>query len=560
MLSLTLILVLLTAVHSGEGWNNDWDRPLHFVCRSGQVLSRIASYHNNQKEDRRWSLSCKSLPNTQKCYWSNFVNGFDKNVDFSCRQNYVVAGVYSYHSNSHEDRRWRFYCCTAPQFETSNCQETTWMNYWDEYFNWYVPGANYLTGLKSYHRNDKEDRRWRFKYCTGQTRDTRTSSNSDVMSKILNVNKVVSKAFTEGDVAVASNRNARICNNCKWQKSSTEVEIPYTISSSFNSYHKSVIERTMRTFSCNTCVRFVHRRNQNNYISIVNKNGCWSHVGRTGGGQELSLNVHGCVYHGIIQHELIHALGFWHEQSRSDRDHYVRINWENIPTHNRHNFNRHTTNNLNTPYDYSSVMHYGKTAFSKNGRDTITPLRSNVRIGQRDGMSELDILKINRLYNCKSYLPRSSYWDNNWDGVLSHQCPPGQAVSRITSVHSNQREDRLWKFSCKALGTPKTCRWSGYVNDFDKDMNFQCPHNQVIAGAHSYHRNDKEDRRWRFYCCSFTGFVTFDCKPTPWVNYFDEYFSWPVPYGNFLTGVRSYHRNYQEDRRWCFRYCQGRSS
>lgn len=58
---------------------------------------------------------------------------------------------------------------------------------------------------------------------------------------------------------------------------------------------------------------------------------CWSYVGRIGGKQEVSLNVYGCVYHGVIQHELLHALGFHHEHTRSDRDEFVKINWENIP-------------------------------------------------------------------------------------------------------------------------------------------------------------------------------------------------------------------------------------
>lgn len=58
---------------------------------------------------------------------------------------------------------------------------------------------------------------------------------------------------------------------------------------------------------------------------------CWSNIGRDGGQQVVSLSVFGCLEHGIIQHELLHALGFHHEHTRSDRDQYVRIHWENVP-------------------------------------------------------------------------------------------------------------------------------------------------------------------------------------------------------------------------------------
>lgn len=57
---------------------------------------------------------------------------------------------------------------------------------------------------------------------------------------------------------------------------------------------------------------------------------CWSFFGKTGGRQHLGLMRSGCLHKGAIQHELNHVLGFIHEQTRSDRDEYVKINWQFI--------------------------------------------------------------------------------------------------------------------------------------------------------------------------------------------------------------------------------------
>lgn len=48
------------------------------------------------------------------------------------------------------------------------------------------------------------------------------------------------------------------------------------------------------------------------------------------GGQDLSLESPGCIYPVSVAHELMHSLGFWHEQSRFDRDDYIKIKWENL--------------------------------------------------------------------------------------------------------------------------------------------------------------------------------------------------------------------------------------
>uniref|UniRef100_A0A4W5K545 Metalloendopeptidase n=1 Tax=Hucho hucho TaxID=62062 RepID=A0A4W5K545_9TELE len=229
----------------------------------------------------------------------------------------------------------------------------------------------------------------------------------DITERILTANNGSDEMLMEGDLVVPRTRNAMQCmhggNSCLWNKASNGyVEVPYTIEDSrFTPSDRQNIEYAVQSFHSKTCIRFVPRGNQKDYISFESLNGCYSSLGRIGGKQTVSVNSVGCILLGIIQHETLHALGFQHEQTRSDRDQYVRINWSNIDSNMANNFDKQNTNNLNTPYDYSSVMHYGRTAFSINGMDSITPIPNpNVSIGQRRGMSTTDILRINRLYGC----------------------------------------------------------------------------------------------------------------------------------------------------------------
>jgi hypothetical protein len=63
---------------------------------------------------------------------------------------------------------------------------------------------------------------------------------------------------------------------------------------------------------------------------LLSSGACWSPVGRTGNGeQRLSLGQR-CWYLGIVIHELGHAVGFWHEMNRPDRDNWIYIYWNNI--------------------------------------------------------------------------------------------------------------------------------------------------------------------------------------------------------------------------------------
>ncbi len=108
-----------------------------------------------------------------------------------------------------------------------------------------------------------------------------------------------------------STRNAIKNNYGKWPGG----VIPYVISPSFNSYERGVIAKAMKEYHLHTCIRFVPRVGQTDYIKIMKGTGCHSKVGRCGRKQDVSLGT-GCVYTGIVIHELMHAVGFWHEQSR----------------------------------------------------------------------------------------------------------------------------------------------------------------------------------------------------------------------------------------------------
>eukprot|EP00559_Dactyliosolen_fragilissimus_P007817 CAMPEP_0184863690 /NCGR_PEP_ID=MMETSP0580-20130426/12155_1 /TAXON_ID=1118495 /ORGANISM="Dactyliosolen fragilissimus" /LENGTH=356 /DNA_ID=CAMNT_0027362161 /DNA_START=238 /DNA_END=1305 /DNA_ORIENTATION=+ len=173
-------------------------------------------------------------------------------------------------------------------------------------------------------------------------------------------------------------------------------------------------------------VEFIPRTNQNSYIQVQSESsGCWSYVGKIEGIQPLNL-YSPCVQIGVTQHEFLHALGFSHEQSRTDRDNYVKINVENIRTGMANNFAKQTNgNSLGSPYDYGSVMHYGAWDFSSNGKKTIeTP--NGEDIGQRQKADDLDINQLRLMYQCSTGPRTLSEFEANmctencpcWEGAL----------------------------------------------------------------------------------------------------------------------------------------------
>ncbi|MGH3613672.1 MAG: M12 family metallopeptidase [Pseudonocardia sp.] len=181
--------------------------------------------------------------------------------------------------------------------------------------------------------------------------------------------------------------------------------MPYVISAALP--NRARVTDAIAHWVSKTNMRFVERTAANaaqypNWVEVIPSDGCWSQVGMRGGRQEIGL-AGGCGF-GATVHEFGHAWGLWHEQSREDRNSFVTINWANIEAGKEHNFNQHISDGDDVgPYNYGSIMHYGRFAFSKNNQPTIEPTQAGAVIGQRDGLSADDIAAVHFIYQTWHY-------------------------------------------------------------------------------------------------------------------------------------------------------------
>ncbi|KAL0850275.1 hypothetical protein ABMA28_012115 [Loxostege sticticalis] len=207
--------------------------------------------------------------------------------------------------------------------------------------------------------------------------------------------------------AAKMQRNGLLGGAKRWPE---RTVVYYIEEEDFDEDQIKMIEGGMADIANKSCIKFVPRASDKEHAVIIqgSANGCFSNVGFTTPDEDDDGEVNqvlnlakGCFRHGTVVHEMLHTLGFYHMQSTYDRDDYVKIVWENIKAGTEHNFAKYTNDTVTdfgVSYDYGSVMHYSDTAFSKNGNKTIIPLKDDAVIGQRNGLSESDILKLHRMY------------------------------------------------------------------------------------------------------------------------------------------------------------------
>uniref|UniRef100_A0AC35TGF5 Zinc metalloproteinase n=1 Tax=Rhabditophanes sp. KR3021 TaxID=114890 RepID=A0AC35TGF5_9BILA len=231
----------------------------------------------------------------------------------------------------------------------------------------------------------------------------------------------------EGDIYLSETQATTILNNIlpRSRKSLTTdpeafwkvMPIKYRFHESLTFFAISQIIEAVNYWQDNTCLSFknIQQGIDGDYIEFFKGHGCYSMIGKFGGRQGISIGE-GCERMGVVEHEIGHALGLWHQQSRPDALNYIKFDKTFILPSYLSDFEVRSTDEIDMhgiPYDLGSVMHYGSTAFSSDGSTrtliTLDPLYQ-MTIGQRDKLSFYDVKAINdvycqgKLYKCEKRL------------------------------------------------------------------------------------------------------------------------------------------------------------
>nr|XP_020486400.1 meprin A subunit beta-like isoform X2 [Labrus bergylta] len=270
--------------------------------------------------------------------------------------------------------------------------------------------------------------------------DTETDADQGHDWDIFNVNEAAGLDLLEGDIEQDEtlSRNSILGDRYRWP-----TTIPVYLEDNLEMNAKGVILKVFEQYRLKTCIDFTPWKGEENYISVYKGSGCSSSVGNQHvGKQRLSIG-NNCDRLGTVEHEFLHALGFWHEQITPGKEHNFKTRDDTV------------SSALGVPYDYGSVMHYSKTSFNIGSEPTIVTKNAKFRdvIGQRMGFSASDLTKLNRLYNCtrsSTFVDSCDFEEDNICGMI--QGPGHRQWEQRSSVSGGPQTDFSNMGQCKGKG------------------------------------------------------------------------------------------------------------
>lgn len=284
------------------------------------------------------------------------------------------------------------------------------------------------------------------------------------------------------------------------------AEVPLAIAPNiFANNLQDVVYRAIDEINSKTEICIVPYTNQEDFITVefndkISGAG-QSSLGRQGGEQKLFLNSNAPF--GTVVHELLHAFGIWHEQSRGDRNNFVKILEENVTAGLENNF-QIEPGNAQGDYDYCSIMHYSTMAFSKNGsatiqcltNGTITPCQACV--GQRNGLSALDIAGLDRLYSNVSRFPCNSRYPKPSDVRKDAQVTAVSATKGGVTLFVIGEDNQVWTaYYDPRVANPKWEGWFPLGGSVKKGTNVSAV--STVEGGVSLFVVGTDDAVWSAY-------------------------------------------------------------
>jgi len=146
---------------------NGWDADQWCLCKPGQKVSSMRSWHDNGREDRRWEMKCEDIKpefkvTSSRWFHTTSANAWDGHVKWEgWWDDSFLVGMTSVHDNHREDRQFKFMTTRSDYWDVTNdCWGWRKINHYDQYLNLQTHGDEVIVGLQSWHSNHREDREW----------------------------------------------------------------------------------------------------------------------------------------------------------------------------------------------------------------------------------------------------------------------------------------------------------------------------------------------------------------------------------------------------------------